>query len=201
MNILLEKYLPINTKEKVDLILSDLVKNNTLFLQETDILMNIRKLKIQLYFKEEFSRIKDSIHQIEKLTSNPPSKKKKSKKVPKEKNQENIHFIWSISGLNISEIASKLEKSERLMVSLFKQRILNKSIDKDTVLTFDELCECSEFLSNFKEKKDRMKKQEQNLRKEINSSPSKRKLHMENSQKSYGQEGNYGKLILIRTKS
>ncbi len=50
----LNKYIPINTNEKVDAIIDELLQRKPPISIEFDILKRINKFKTQLYFKERF---------------------------------------------------------------------------------------------------------------------------------------------------
>ena len=76
MNI--QEYIPINTNEKVDEIIKRIIIEKPNASIYFDVIQNIQKIKVQIYFKEKFEAIKNQL----------PNKKDKSKQEKKGKKQK-----------------------------------------------------------------------------------------------------------------
>lgn len=194
----LEKYLPLNSKKKVDILLNSINENSVLYDLRNDILKKIDKIVVKVYFKKVYQeRIEsDALKNIDsKIYKTNPRKSIKQEK------QIDYNFVYSLNGLSIKEISLILNKSEDTILSLIYQRIKNKDVNIHTILGIDDLKKCASFISNIKKRSDRSINEQNELANELLNSPSKRLIYKENSQKSYGKEGNYSKLIYIKTKS
>ncbi|MFR9165498.1 MAG: hypothetical protein ACLVKO_04420 [Dysgonomonas sp.] len=81
MNLNIEKYNPINTKEKIDQLISELIeKGLNIELNKIQILYNIKSYKMQIYFNECITQIKKEKKLIN--TNTKKSDKGGSKKKP-----------------------------------------------------------------------------------------------------------------------
>lgn len=79
----IEKHIPINTKDKVDIIIKEMIDNNINFaVTRIKVIQNIRSLKIQLYFDECLLKIKKEKTVANKIAS-PTKLKQKSKSTTK----------------------------------------------------------------------------------------------------------------------
>ena len=189
----ISKYLPINTKDKVDAIIDDLLKYKASISIENEILGQINKFKIQLYFKERFDSVKDILIR-EEVKSLPRIKRYKSREreyTPEYKLQK------MISELPIAEISKLLDVSVGRIIKIIRQKNSNlPDLDRGSFLSPNTILSCIDFFLsayNAKQRKEKMAKYER-------EKPSPRILE-EKFKPSYGKEGNYGKLILYGPKT
>lgn len=86
----IERYIPINTKEKVDQLIKEVRIDNNLEINRTAILSHINKLKIQIYFNECLDQEKRE-KRLESLTKvyQENKSKKKNKKEEKIRSRSN----------------------------------------------------------------------------------------------------------------
>lgn len=205
----IESFLPINTKEKVDEIINLILEEQMYRNVYTDILVHIQKVKMQLYFKEKFDDIKSKLsYQKESVTINPPirdNKKKASKQgQPKHaltinSNNINIHFF---RGMTIQEISEFIGMPLNTLSSIIRQKKGSSTLfDNSYSLTNQDIELLSDFLQNAYNAKIRKDKKEELLEKEMETAGYYRKKMEDRFKPSLGQEGNYRKLIYIRTKT
>lgn len=196
MSFDISKYIPINTKEKVDRIIFKLSHIPNPCAYEILVLQNIRKLKMQVYFNEMFKPIKSRIIPNSDSTNHDIEIIKKS--VPADKLLDNLPEV--LEGKSIQEISSFLFADPSLVISAFINTLKNNDITQDYKPSLIDLNRCDTFLRKFFNKYSRKIKLEYMFKKDIENFSYKRFISL-NNQKSYGKEGNYGKLIYIRTKS
>ena len=190
----LNKYIPINTNEKVDAIIDELLQRKPPISIEFDILKRINKFKTQLYFKERFSEIKPLISK--KVVNNQSIiKQLRSNEIEYSKTEFKLAAL--LSNLPIYEISNLIGIPSNTLIRIIKQR--NKDcplFDKQSLLNDKYISSCMEFfLSTYeaKQNKDKLEKLQQEF-------PNRRLLE-EKFKPSFGKEGNYRKLIYYGPKT
>lgn len=187
-NFAFRKLLPLNTVEKIDQLIEHLLAFGIrLDAQlETDIIMEIRKVKIQRYFGECFASLADSARAVHPEKMNPKFKKAGS-------------FDEARSNLvdkDIREISSLLERPVSHI-----ERVLEKfgvCLGNDGLMNTEQNQKISCYVQQILQLNDR---------KGRNNAAEQRALKIgsgvlnEKFKPSYGTEGNYAKLIYIRPKS
>ncbi|RQO75590.1 hypothetical protein DBR43_09645 [Pedobacter sp. KBW06] len=192
--------LPINTTEKVDLLIIRL-KNSSRYYNldklEIDIIFQIRKLKVQLYFKECFTAFKQGIS-VDQL---PAAYTRKNNNVqlstmPDKGLKEAADIARELVGLSISEI----EKFTDLNCSALKRILLKHEITAtdDCIFNLEMYILTKDYLCNLLAMKSRSVKLSRIEQQSLSSGFEKRNYKFA---PSYGKEGNYYKLILIQPKS
>jgi hypothetical protein len=157
--------------------------------------------------KELKSGVKTVPHYIS-LKSTLPIVKNKKKTPKKEQpkhtltaidNNINIHFF---EGMTIRQLSEFIGMPLKTLSSIIKQK-KNSSIlfDNNYSLTVQDIELLSDFLQNAYNTKIRKDKKEELLEKEIATAGYYRKKMEDRFKPSLGQEGNYRKLIYIRTKT
>lgn len=209
-------FLPINTKEKVDEIINLIQSNQEPKSIYTDILVYIQKVKIQLYFKEEFDHIKGRLPykketvQISRNSSTPYNYKNKKEaertiEIAKKGTiviKDKIVGVHLFRGMTVKQLSDFLDIPTTILLSIIKQK--NKSVmdlSENYILTEIILTPCLDFLQNAYNIKIRKDKKQTLLEKEIATAGYYRKKMEDRFKPSLGQEGNYRKLIYIRTKT
>ena len=211
----LSPYLPLNTTEKVDQLLIDAQKIE-LFGDadrfELNVLLIIKKAKIQLYFKEQLKAVKSKLKfvkehkpqliNIKKLnpTKNPATTAKPSKPVkltPQQKQKKKEKVLPKFKGSEVIDkrlriVARYVGCNPTKLIRLLEEHypIINLS----TVLNQKKFAIVEGFLNS---EFDKMIA-ERNKKVAFKLNPKKK---AEKFKPSFGKEGNYRKLIYIRTKS
>lgn len=208
------KYEPINSKEKVDSLIEDLISDGVnLQLIKTEILIHIRKSKIQLYFLESIENVK-TMKRVNHLISLYQSKQsvsikrktdiKKAKSIPKHVlnvEYEDKSFVQFFLNMNIAEIADFISIPKIAVLTAFKRNLNIEDLKLDYKPSSQDLTECAQFLIKSYDLFLRKVKRQRLLKNDIENFSSRRMIYLNESQKSYGKEGNYSKLIYIRTKT
>ncbi len=209
----IESFLPINTKEKIDEIINLIISNQESKSIYTDIIIHIQKVKIQLYFKERFDNIKGRLPLIQIPNNNVPSTRNTksrdcTKKGTSKTNKEVIVVkdktvgIHLFCGMTLKQLSDFIDIPMTVLFSIIKQK--NKSVaelTEDDILTELILTPCLDFLQNAYNIRLRKDKKQASLDKEIETAGYYRKKMEDKFKPSLGQEGNYHKLIYIRTKT
>lgn len=174
----IEKYKPINTKEKIDSLIEDIKVVNNLSQIEILVLQNIQSLKIQIYFKERISSIRETLtsqKEREKLNKKKDDSyhliKKEIPEKNKEKDERKKDFIKSIANRSVSRIAKKLKiYPTSLLIEKIKgsQYLDSKSIGLSTIIKEDVIIELYEFFIKYKYRrrynKSRIKERRENYK-------------------------------------
>lgn len=210
MNI--QYFEPINSTEKVDEIICALCERN-LVINGGDIenIVNqyIRKVKIQFYFKEEFFKRKDEIlpvygngksvehfkRRTNKIDSHNLITKTQVKETTIASQKKVKHNHKRIIGKSVKGVSELIGQSESTIHNLLVKRDDRlKDIDSDTL--FDDFMSdlISDFIANALKVKNRRE------RKIKPTSVNSYQKLSEKMKPTFGKEGNYGKLIYIRSK-
>ena len=209
----IESFLPINTKEKIDEIINLIISNQESKSIYTDIIIHIQKVKMQLYFKERFDNIKGRLPLIKIPNNNAQSTRNTKskdclKKCTSKTNKgdivvkDKIVGIHLFCGMTFKQLSDFINIPMTVLLSIIKQK--NKSVAKLTeedIMTELILTPCLDFLQNAYNIRLRKDKKQASLDKEIETAGYYRKKMEDKFKPSLGQEGNYRKLIYIRTKT
>lgn len=203
MNV--ESFCPINTKEKVDAIINLIQEDQEPKSVYTDVIMYIKKVKIQLYFKEKFESIKRN-HPFDKLNKEILASRKKKQFSPnapeKGKNANKLKTLIQIfKGMKIRELSVFINMPESVLISIIKQKIKNKDISHKYILEEKDVYQLSPFLENAYSIKIRKEKEEKMFNQAVKNAGYYRKLMEERFKPSMGIEGDYHRLIYIPTKT
>lgn len=207
MDININDFLPINTIDKVDKIIDLIFLNKEPKKIYTEILVLIRKVKIQMYFKERFDSIKYKLpYKKEYVAVNLLSKENKSLKKRHSNhtlfsNDGNIDIYFFV-GMSIQDLSKFVDMPFRTLLSIVKQKTKSAiSFDNDYFLTEQDVETLSDFLQNAYATKIRKDKAENIFEKEVVTASYHREKLNSRFRPSVGKEGNYRKLIYIRTKT
>ncbi len=207
MDININDFLPINTIDKVDKIIDLIFLNKEPKNIYTEILVLIRKVKIQMYFKERFDSIKYKLpYKKEYVAVNLLSKENKSLKKRRSNhtlfsNDGNIDIYFFV-GMSIQDLSKFVDMPFRTLLSIVKQKTKSAiSFDNDYFLTEQDVETLSDFLQNAYATKIRKDKAENIFEKEVVTASYHREKLNARFRPSVGKEGNYRKLIYIRTKT
>jgi len=212
MELDLNKYEPINSKDKVDKLIEDISAYKVNFeLIKTEILIRIRKVKIQIYFLECIDKVimdkkGEAIMLVykEKQTKSIQRKIKKEKSITKyisKAEKKDYPELQYFSNMNIFEISQFLLISKRTVLSVFRKNLNNVEISLDYIPSKNDLAACADFLTRRYNLISKNNVRQQILENDIQNFSTRRMIYLNESQKSYGKEGNYRKLIYIRTKT
>lgn len=115
-------------------------------------------------------------------------------------NNINVHFF---KGMAIKKLSEFIDMPLKTLLSIIKQKKKSSisPVDGDYSLTKQDIELLSDFLQNAYNGKVRKDKKEELLEKEITTAGYYRKKMEDRFRPSLGQEGNYSKLIYIRTKT
>lgn len=203
MNV--ESFCPINTKEKVDAIINLIQANQEPKSVYTDVIMYIKKVKIQLYFKEKFESIKKNLPCDKLNKENPISCKKKQvlpntlkREKPTDKPQ---NIIQVFTGMKIRDLSVFIHMAESVLISIIKQKIIDKNISHEYILREKDVYKLLPFLENAYNIKVRKEKEEKMFNHAVKTAGYYRKLMEEKFKPSMGIEGDYHRLIYIPTKT
>jgi hypothetical protein len=193
----LENIKEINNKKSIDQITNDLLNSNPkleyIDIIEVQILMKIRKVKIQFYLKEQFEKLRNQ------LIYSKNEFYKNKKKVTYSAVEERIkHYLTyeMLKGKKIETISEIVKQKSNTILSLIHRKdpkmlhVHEKSTINEAIWLI-----LSDFLINSYDLKIR-----QGLKEESNNKNTF-KWNKKKFSPSSGNPGNYGKLIYIRTKS
>ena len=215
----IESFLPINTKEKIDEIISLIISNQESKSIYTDIIIHIQKVKMQLYFKERFDNIKGRLPLIQVPNNNVPlTRNTKSKDCTKKGTnkinkgvivvKDKIVGIHLFCGMTLKQLSDFIDIPMGAYSPGMKSRLqfAMNTVEPASILLLDEWTEliltpCLDFLQNAYNIRLRKDKKQALLDKEIETAGYCRKKMEDKFKPSLGQEGNYRKLIYIRTKT
>ncbi len=189
----LNKFLPLNSVDQVDALIDHLKKyqSHQLEIMEDEILMEIRKVKLQFYFKEQ-------LH-LTLSGSKPVLRPRKFPKifVKEFDTLENLKaFKGSFTGYRLDEVAKELDRPVgQLMKFLADRKVRAKA---DTILTEKSANALKEYARNILELNGR---KEKNAEREAKLQRVGNAILEEKFKPSRGKEGNYAKLIYTRPKS
>jgi hypothetical protein len=217
----------INSIESIDNIITSIV-NGLIDFKDTDelkleIMFKIRKMKLQIYFDNEFNKYYNLINSKKIINTKKENNKIDSKKINKrsiksdanKKVKEKIiiakgkrdnpskkHTLSkqlidfdSIKNKSINEIAIELNQpNKRLLLLLSKKNNKYLNANEDTLINE----EIWEYLHDYLKNSYKLKVSREKLEKTICSNPNKK---AQKFKASSGRPGNYAKLILIRTKT
>jgi hypothetical protein len=217
----------INSTESIDNIITSIV-NGLINFEDTDelkleIMFKIRKMKLQIYFDNEFNKyynlinskktfnnkkenIKIDSKKINKgIVKSKANKKVKEKMIiakgklenPPKKDTISKQLIDydSIKNKSINEIAIELNQPQkRLLLLLSKKNNKYLNANEDTLINE----EIWEYLQDYLKNAYKLKISREKLEKSISTNPNKK---AQKFKASSGRPGNYAKLILIRTKT
>jgi len=187
------KFLPLNSADQVDKLISHLKKYTPDRLEnaEGEILMEIGKVKVQFYFKEQFEKILGLPRPILRVRKFP--------KVLQEEfsGLENLGSLkGSFKGYTVDEVALQLGRpSAQIIKFLAHQKI---KADGATILNekmANVLKKYAQNIMELNERKEKMSEREAKLMRVGNG------ILEEKFKPSRGKEGNYAKLIYTRPKS
>lgn len=203
---IINKYLPVTTKEKVDLILDYIPVSLLTKEVELEITTNIEDLDIQAYLKGRCDELRKNhiptvIPDFYNMTKSEPRIKLKPKpkskaKIIREHTPEH-ELQCMLTCIPVYEISELIDIPINLILRIIKQNMSEDQIyDKNSFLpSYVIACNIDFFFSAFtaKQRKDKLEKHQ--LEK---SSP---RVLEEKFKPSYGKEGNYSKLILYGPKT
>jgi len=189
----LNKFLPLNSLDRVDVLIIHLEEYppHQLETMEGEILMEIRKVKIQFYFKEQFSRILAQL----KTVMGP-------KRFPKEFVKEFdalenlIELKGSFTGYRLDEVAKELDRPIGQLIRFLADRKI--TVKADTILSEKAANILKAYARNILKlnaRKEKIAEREAKLQRVGNA------ILEEKFKPSRGKEGNYAKLIYTRPKS
>lgn len=189
----LNKFLPLNSVDQVDALIDHLkeYQSHQLEIMEGEILMEIRKVKIQFYFKEKFCLILSD--------SKPVLRPRKFPKifVKEFDTMENLKELkGSFAGYRLDEVAKELNRPVGQLIRFLADRKVN--VNEETVLTEKAANILKSYAKNILElngRKEKVAEREAKLQRVGNG------ILEEKFKPSRGKEGNYAKLIYTRPKS
>jgi len=189
----LNKFLPLNSVDQVYALIDHLKEypSHQLEIMEGEILMDIRKVKMQFYFKEQFSLILSD--------SKPVLRPRKFPKifVKEFDTMENLKELkGSFAGYRLDEVAKELNRPIGQLIRFLADRKVN--VNEETVLTEKAANILKSYAKNILElngRKEKIAEREAKLQRVGNG------ILEEKFKPSRGKEGNYAKLIYTRPKS
>jgi hypothetical protein len=189
----LNKFLPLNSIDQVDALISHLKEflPHQLENMEGEILMDIRKVKIQFYFKEQFNLVLDQSKPVLQTKRFP-------KEFVKEFNTlENLKELkGSFAGFRLDEVAKELDKPVGQLIRFLGDRKITAK--PDTILSEKAANILKAYARNILKlntRKEKIAEREEKLQRVGNA------ILEEKFKPSHGKEGNYAKLIYTRPKS
>lgn len=216
--MILTKYIPINTTEKVDQLIEDALKipiERDLAQFELNVLLQIKKVKIQLYFKEALKKKanlfivnKAKVTKEEKTLrfKNVPIKPRREKKVkktkpvkqPKKVKTEKKYLELSpekLIGLTLRVVARDSRTGVDELIAIIKTNYPKTIINGSTILTKEKYELVAALIDkSYYDYQYRLR----NTQATMVMNPKKKELKFK---PSLGRPGNYGKLIYNRPKS
>jgi len=189
----LNKFLPLNSVDQVDALIDHLkeYQSQQLEIMEGEFLMEIRKVKMQFYFKEQFSLILSD--------SKPVLRPRKFPKifVKEFDTMENLKEPkGSFVGYRLDEVAKELNRPVGQLIRFVADRKVN--VNDETVLTEKAANILKSYAKNileFNGRKEKIAEREAKLQRVGNG------ILEEKFKPSHGKEGNYAKIIYTRPKS
>ena len=214
MNI--DSYIPINTKEKVDKIICDILLYHESRDIYTEVMCCIKKFKMQIYFTKQFEKIRNNLPRDNSSKGKSAINHKRTSQNRKSKYNQNVDcmkrnvltndsYIISIDsfiGMTVLELSEFIAIPIETLMSIIKQK--DKSIDvisPQLILTDATIRKNFEFINYAYRAKIRRCKNNFLLKKEIENAKYERIKKEERTKPSLGREGNYRKLIYIPTKT
>ena len=188
----LNNFLPLNSVDQVDALIDHLkeYQSHQLEIMEGEILMEIRKVKMQFYFKEQFSLILSD--------SKPVLRPRKFPKifVKEFDTMENLKELkGSFAGYRLDEVAKELNRPVGQLIRFLADRKVN--VNEETVLTEKAANILKSYAKNILElngRKEKITERDAKLQRVGNG------ILEEKFKPSRGKEGNYAKLIYTRPK-
>lgn len=199
----LKSYLPINTPAKVDELIAELeslpwdIRMEKL---ELEVVMEIRKMKIQLYCKEAFLRLrlrKQDLKSTATATShNAQAKTVKELTIGKKAMKQQRALCQKFIGLTIAEVAHQMDKDLADLIRVLRN--LQFEVTADSLFTREIHDLSKDYIVNYIYARNRaVKLKEIEMQNQASGFVKKSALF----KASEGVEGNYHKLIYTHPKS
>jgi len=198
----LQAYLPINTTEKVDQLITELESADwpaDMATLELSIRMEIRKAKIQFYFQEQFvhMRMRHPKNKIAAASSKTIKPNTVKELVPPTNGTKEEHALCrKFIGSTIIQVAYQMEKEVHSLI-----RTLNGfgvDLTPESLFTNEIYEKTKAYISNYLYVKNRSANLKSIEEEQLAAGFMKKK---EKFKTSYGREGNYSKLIYAQPKS